>query len=184
MTCGRYSILLLPPILAVDQLQLDSKKKNKQELIDAVACEAGIAKSAAVETLDVFLETVANAVVEGDVVQLIGFGSFTTGARAARTGRNPKTREELQIAALTTVKFTAGKACEDAVNKKKQRAGCDAFARAIDKSCTFRTRGRCANEIVQCMWQIGQSARIPVREFDLAYCLIAFIKRTMTHFAE
>ena len=85
--------------------------------IDAVASEVGIAKSAAAETIDAFLATVTNAVVKGDPVQLIGFGSFSTGARAARAGRNPKTGEALQIAASTTVKFTAGKAFKDAVNQ-------------------------------------------------------------------
>jgi DNA-binding protein HU-beta len=90
--------------------KLENTKMNKQELIDAVASEVAIAKSAAAETIDAFLNTVTNAVVKGDPVQLIGFGSFDTGARAARTGRNPKTGEALQIAASTTVKFTAGKA--------------------------------------------------------------------------
>ena len=60
------------------------------------------------EKIDVFLATVPNAAVMGDAFQLIGFGSFSTGARAARTGPNPKTGEALQIAATTTVKFTAG----------------------------------------------------------------------------
>ncbi|KQR77239.1 DNA-binding protein [Burkholderia sp. Leaf177] len=90
---------------------------NKQELIDAVANQAGIAKSAVEETINAFLETVTKAVIKGDAVQLIGFGSFGTGSRAARAGRNPKTGEPLQIAASKTVKFTAGKAFKDAVNK-------------------------------------------------------------------
>jgi DNA-binding protein HU-beta len=83
---------------------------NKQEFIDAVAHQAGIAKSAAEETINAFLDTVTNAVIKGDVIQLIGFGSFSTGC-------NPKTGEALQIAASKTVKFTAGKAFKDAVNK-------------------------------------------------------------------
>lgn len=58
---------------------------NKQDLIDAVASETGTTKAAAAETIDAFLGTVTNAVVKGDTVQLIGFGSFGTGARAART---------------------------------------------------------------------------------------------------
>jgi DNA-binding protein HU-beta len=98
-------------------LKLENMNMNKQELIDAVASEVGVAKSTAAETIDAFLATVTNAVVKGDAVQLIGFGSFNTGARAARTGRNPKTGEALQIAASTTVKFTAGKAFKDALNK-------------------------------------------------------------------
>jgi DNA-binding protein HU-beta len=59
---------------------------------------------------------VTKAVVGGDTVQLVGFGSFSTGARAARVGRNPSTGAEIQIAAAKTVKFTAGKAFKEAVN--------------------------------------------------------------------
>jgi DNA-binding protein HU-beta len=55
-------------------------------------------------------------VVGGDTVQLVGFGSFSTGARAARVGPNPSTGAEIQIAAAKTVKFTAGKAFKEAVN--------------------------------------------------------------------
>jgi DNA-binding protein HU-beta len=96
---------------------MEEYNMNKQDLIDAVASEVGIAKSAAEEAINAFLDTVTNAVVEGDAVQLIGFGSFSMGARAARVGRNPKTGEPLHIAASKTVKFTAGKAFKDAVNK-------------------------------------------------------------------
>jgi DNA-binding protein HU-beta len=56
-------------------------------------------KAAAAEAIEAFLDTVTNAVVKGDAVQSIGFGSFSTGARAARVGHNPKTGELLQIAA-------------------------------------------------------------------------------------
>lgn len=66
---------------------------NKQELIDAVASEAGTSKSAAEEMINAVLNAVAREVAQGNSVQLIGFGSFTTGERAARTGRNPKTGE-------------------------------------------------------------------------------------------
>ena len=90
---------------------------NKQELIEAVASEVGIAKSAAAETIYAFLVTVTNTVAKGDSVQLIGFGSFSTGSRAARTGRNPRTGEPLHLAASKTVKFTAGKAFKDVLNK-------------------------------------------------------------------
>jgi DNA-binding protein HU-beta len=91
---------------------------NKQELIDAVAAQTGASKALTGETLDALLETVKKAVATGDTVQLIGFGSFGSGKRAARTGRNPKTGEAIKIAAAKTVKFTAGKAFKDAVNKK------------------------------------------------------------------
>ena len=90
---------------------------NKQELIDAVAAEAGMSKVAAEETINAVLNTISKAVTEGDVVQLIGFGSFGTVERAARTGRNPQTGATIEIAAAKTVKFTAGKAFKDAVNQ-------------------------------------------------------------------
>jgi nucleoid DNA-binding protein len=67
---------------------MESTNMNKQELIDAVAGEVGISKSAAAETIDAFLATVTNAVVKGDPVQLIGFGSFGLSARA-RGQREP-----------------------------------------------------------------------------------------------
>ena len=89
---------------------------NKQELIDAVASEAGTSKNAAEETINAVLDTISKEVAGGSTVQLIGFGSFGSGERAARTGRNPQTGEALQIAAAKTVKFTAGKAFKDAIN--------------------------------------------------------------------
>ncbi len=64
---------------------------NKQELVDAVTAKTGASKAAACETIDAFIGAVTAAVVKGDTVQLIGFGSFSTGARAARVGRNPAT---------------------------------------------------------------------------------------------
>ena len=82
---------------------------NKQELIDAVAAQTGASKASTNEVIDEVFGAITRAVVAGDTVQLIGFGSFGAGARAARTGRNPKTGEPLEIAAAKTVKFTAGK---------------------------------------------------------------------------
>jgi DNA-binding protein HU-beta len=70
---------------------------NKQELIDAVAATTGESNAATGETLDAILSTVTSAVTKGDAVQLIGFGSFSVGARAARMDRNPKTGAEIQI---------------------------------------------------------------------------------------
>ena len=89
---------------------------NKQELIDAVAAATGESKAATGQTIDAIVEAVTKAVMSGDTVQLVGFGSFSTGARAARVGRNPSTGAEIQIAAAKTVKFTAGKAFKEAVN--------------------------------------------------------------------
>ncbi|MGU7782621.1 HU family DNA-binding protein [Burkholderia sp. PU8-34] len=89
---------------------------NKQELIDAVSASTGDSKASTGAAIDAILETVTQAVTRGDTVQLIGFGSFSTGARAERNGRNPSTGETITIAAAKTVKFTAGKAFKDAVN--------------------------------------------------------------------
>ncbi|WP_454875356.1 HU family DNA-binding protein [Paraburkholderia xenovorans] len=89
---------------------------NKQELVDVVAAKTGASKAAAAATVDALIGTITTAVTKGDTVQLIGFGSFSTGARAARVGRNPATGAEIQIPAAKTVKFTAGKAFKDAVN--------------------------------------------------------------------
>ncbi|WP_438391992.1 HU family DNA-binding protein [Caballeronia sp. DA-9] len=89
---------------------------NKQELVDAVASSTGTSKSATGEAIDALIGTIITALVKGDTVQLIGFGSFGVGARAARNGRNPATGAELKIPASKTVKFIAGKAFKDAVN--------------------------------------------------------------------
>lgn len=90
---------------------------NKQELINAIAAQTGTGVAATTETVNQMLATVFQQVVDGNTVQLIGFGSFSTGARAARSGRNPKTGEPLEIPAVKTVKFTAGKSFKDSINK-------------------------------------------------------------------
>jgi DNA-binding protein HU-beta len=87
----------------------EERAMNKQELIDAVASQAGTSKGAAEETIKAVLTTISNEVAAGNAVQLIGFGTFGSGARAARTGRNPATGETIEIAASKTVKFTVGK---------------------------------------------------------------------------
>ncbi|MGA9913931.1 MAG: HU family DNA-binding protein [Paraburkholderia sp.] len=84
--------------------------------VDAVAAATGASKALTGEAIDAFIGAVTKAVTKGDTVQLIGFGSFSTGARAARVCRNTATGAEIQIAAAKTVKFTAGKAFKDAVN--------------------------------------------------------------------
>jgi DNA-binding protein HU-beta len=89
---------------------------NKQELIDAVAASTGESKANTAEALDAIIAAVTAAVTRGETVQLVGFGSFSSGARAERAGRNPATGETITIAAAKTVKFSAGKAFKDAVN--------------------------------------------------------------------
>lgn len=89
---------------------------NKQDLIDAAAASPGASKAAAGEAIDAVIEAITKAVARGDAVQLVGFGAFSQGKRAARTGRNPSTGATINIPAAKTVKFTAGKAFKDAVN--------------------------------------------------------------------
>ena len=90
---------------------------NKQELIENIAESADITKAAAGRALDSMIDSVSGALKEGDSVVLVGFGTFTVRDRAARTGRNPQTGEEIQIAAAKVPAFKAGKALKDAVNK-------------------------------------------------------------------
>lgn len=92
---------------------------SKADLIDAIAQGADLSKSKAEEALNVALDSIKTTVAKGGTVQLVGFGSFSSGSRAARMGRNPKTGEAIKIAASKTVKFTAGKAFKDIVNNKK-----------------------------------------------------------------
>ncbi|WP_250657988.1 nucleoid-associated protein HU-beta [Alkalimarinus coralli] len=89
---------------------------NKSELIDAIAASADISKAAAGRALDAMTESVTTALKDGDQVTLIGFGTFSVKDRAARTGRNPQTGAEIQIAAAKVPSFKAGKALKDAVN--------------------------------------------------------------------
>lgn len=89
---------------------------NKAELIDAVAAAADIEKSTATRALQAALDNIAGALKKGDQVVLVGFGTFAVKERAARTGRNPKTGEEIKIAAAKVPGFKPGKALKDALN--------------------------------------------------------------------
>ncbi|MBW5802790.1 HU family DNA-binding protein [Coxiella endosymbiont of Ornithodoros amblus] len=92
---------------------------NKNELIEIIAQSADISKNAAGRALDAFVDSVTKSLQEGEDVVLVGFGSFTTSQRAARTGRNPQTGDAMQIPAVTVARFRAGKKLKDAVNKEK-----------------------------------------------------------------
>ncbi|WP_407973157.1 HU family DNA-binding protein (plasmid) [Burkholderia pyrrocinia] len=89
---------------------------NKHELIDAVSTTTGNSKAHTETAIDAILQAVTQALTRGEAVQLVGFGSFSTGARPERNGRNPSTGEAITIPAAKTVKFSAGKAFKDAVN--------------------------------------------------------------------
>lgn len=92
---------------------------NKSELIEATAEAAEISKAAAERALSAVIDAIVTTVAKGDAVTLIGFGTFKSSQRAARTGKNPKTGEPLKIAATTVPKFTAGATFKTAVAGKK-----------------------------------------------------------------
>jgi DNA-binding protein HU-beta len=89
---------------------------NKSDLVDAIADSAGLSKADAGRALDAVVDTVTAALKGGDAVSLVGFGTFSVRDRAARTGRNPRTGETIQIKASKNPAFKAGKALKDAVN--------------------------------------------------------------------
>ena len=90
---------------------------NKLELIQEVSERTGLAKKDAEKAVNAVLDTVADTLAQGDKGQLIGFGSFETKTREARMGRNPKTKEAIEIPATTAPVFKAGKALKDRVAK-------------------------------------------------------------------
>ncbi|MBR0093305.1 MAG: HU family DNA-binding protein [Lachnospiraceae bacterium] len=91
---------------------------NKGELIEAMAKANKLSKKENEEALNAFVDAVSKELKKGGKVQLVGFGTFEVGKRAARTGRNPQTGAEIKIKASKTPKFKAGKALKDAVNEK------------------------------------------------------------------
>ncbi|MGN1351755.1 MAG: HU family DNA-binding protein [Clostridia bacterium] len=91
---------------------------NKADLIAAIAAKTGDTKKGAEATVNAFVEVVSGALVKGEKVQLVGFGSFEVRKRAARKGRNPQTKEEIKIPASKSPVFKAGKALKDLVNNK------------------------------------------------------------------
>lgn len=94
---------------------------NKSELIEATAKAADISKAAADRALSAMIDAVVKSVAKGDTVTLVGFGTFKSAKRAARTGKNPKTGEPLKIAATTVPKFSAGAGFKAAVAGKKAK---------------------------------------------------------------
>ncbi len=90
---------------------------NKSDLIAAIAAKTGTTKKSAEASLNAMTEVITEALVKGDKVQLVGFGSFEVRKRAARKGRNPQTKEEIKIPASKAPVFKAGKALKDLVNK-------------------------------------------------------------------
>ena len=96
---------------------------NKSELISALSEKAGLSRKDAEKVLNAFVESVSGSLSAGEKVQLIGFGTFDVKSRPARTARNPRTGEELTIAASKAPAFKAGKALKDKVNTPAKKKG-------------------------------------------------------------
>lgn len=89
---------------------------TKADLVNAMAEKAGLTKADAEKALKAFTDAVTEALKAGEKVSLVGFGTFSVGERAARTGQNPQTGEKIQIAAAKSPRFKVGKALKDSVN--------------------------------------------------------------------
>ncbi|MGP1252985.1 HU family DNA-binding protein [Algihabitans albus] len=89
---------------------------NKNELIAAVADDAGLSKADSEKAVNAVFDSITGALKTGDEVRLMGFGNFSVAQRAASEGRNPRTGEKIKIPASKQVKFKAGKGLKDSVN--------------------------------------------------------------------
>lgn len=92
---------------------------NKAELVEAIAIRTGVSKAMTDSMIDAFIDSVTGCLKKGETVTLVGFGTFSQGKRAARTGRNPQTGATIKIPATRTAKFTAGAKLKAAVNGRK-----------------------------------------------------------------
>ena len=90
---------------------------NKAELVTAVAEKTGMSKKDSEKAVNAAFDTITEALAAGDKVQLVGFGAFEVKERGARIGRNPKTKEEIEIPASRVASFKVGKALKEAVTK-------------------------------------------------------------------
>ena len=90
---------------------------NKAELVAAMAEKAELSKKDSEKALKAFIDDVTEELAKGEKIQLVGFGTFEVSERPARTGRNPRTKQTIEIAASKAPKFKAGKALKDLINQ-------------------------------------------------------------------
>ena len=119
---------------------------NKAELINSVAAAADVSKKEAEAVVSATFDAITAALKDGDKVQLVGFGSFEVKKRAARVGRNPKTKESIEIPASVVPVFKAGKALKDAVAKYGPLSYARLPAPSCRQSCFPRERSQ------SCAW--------------------------------
>ncbi len=103
--------------LEIWKINCIGEEMNKSELVDAIASGSGLTKADASRVLETFTSTITDALKSGDQVVIPGFGSFLTGNRSARAGRNPQTGKVIQIKASRVAKFKAGKNLKEAVQQ-------------------------------------------------------------------
>lgn len=89
---------------------------NKSDLVDAIAQESGLTKADSKKALDAMTSSLGNALLKGDKISLVGFGTFSVSERGERTGKNPRTGEAIKIAAKKVIKFKAGSDLSAKVN--------------------------------------------------------------------
>ena len=106
----------IPDVSVFYILKLEGNFMNKSELIDSIAEKSGLNKTQAGDALNAVMESVGEALEAGDSISLVGFGTFSVKDRKARTGRNPKTGEELSIPASKVPSFKAGKNLKERLN--------------------------------------------------------------------
>lgn len=92
---------------------------TKSELVSSMSEKTGVSKKDTAASIDAFVEIISDVLKHGDKLQLVGFGTFEVSERAARTGRNPQTGEDIKIPAAKIPKFKAGAALKNAVNSGK-----------------------------------------------------------------
>ncbi len=96
---------------------------NKSELVTALAAKTALSRKDAEKTINAFVDVASDSLAKGEKIQLIGFGTFLVKDRPARTARNPRTGEEITIAASKAPAFKAGKALKDKVNVPAKKKG-------------------------------------------------------------
>ena len=111
------NILPAANFISESEKRKESIIMNKTQLVEAVAAEANLSKKDAEAAVKATFAAIEGALVKGDKVQLIGFGTFETRVRGERTGKNPRTGEAITVPAAKAPAFKAGKALKDAVNK-------------------------------------------------------------------
>ena len=100
----------------MQRIDLGDRIMNKAELVDKVIQATELNKASASRAVDAVFDSIASALKDGDQVTIVGFGTFSVSSRAARTGRNPRTGDTIEIPASKNPKFKAGKGLKDAVN--------------------------------------------------------------------